>query len=71
MGINTCYQCKDRFVGCHSSCERYINAKKLHDEEQSKFRSEKQMNDYVHSKKPKKTFVRPKALNHYINGKRN
>ena len=20
---NACYQCKDRFVGCHATCQRY------------------------------------------------
>lgn len=29
---STCFQCKDREVGCHSKCEKYIEFKKLSDE---------------------------------------
>lgn len=25
--ITCCYQCPDRFPGCHGSCEKYITAK--------------------------------------------
>lgn len=27
MRITCCYGCKDRVVGCHSTCEKYINEK--------------------------------------------
>lgn len=29
--IQTCKNCEDRTVGCHSTCERYIKAKAEHD----------------------------------------
>lgn len=30
--IRSCYQCKERYLGCHSSCERYLDEKKkLHE----------------------------------------
>lgn len=29
---STCFQYKDREVGCHSKCEKYIEFKKLSDE---------------------------------------
>jgi len=31
MVIGTCQNCKDRFLGCHGVCEKYIAAKKEYD----------------------------------------
>lgn len=31
--VHTCKDCQDRHVGCHSTCERYINAKRTYEEE--------------------------------------
>lgn len=28
MGIRSCKDCKERQVGCHSSCKRYLEDKK-------------------------------------------
>lgn len=41
MNINSCKDCKDRHVGCHSTCEKYINAKKEYDELQEKIKKSK------------------------------
>ena len=41
MSINSCKDCKDRHVGCHSTCEKYINAKKEYDELQEKIKKSK------------------------------
>lgn len=41
MSINSCKNCKDRHVGCHSTCEKYINAKKEYDELQEKIKKSK------------------------------
>lgn len=54
MSINSCKDCKDRHVGCHSTCEKYINAKKEYDELQEKIKKSKyRENDlnFVSSKK--------------------
>ena len=54
MSINSCKDCKDRYVGCHSTCEKYINAKKEYDELQEKIKKSKyRENDlnFVSSKK--------------------
>ena len=54
MSINSCKDCKDRHVGCHSTCEKYINAKKEYDELQEKIKKSKHReNDlnFVSSKK--------------------
>jgi hypothetical protein len=31
-----CYKCQDRHVGCHGTCEKYLEAKKKHDEYKNK-----------------------------------
>ena len=31
-----CYKCEDRHMGCHGTCEKYIEAKKKHDEYKTK-----------------------------------
>ena len=39
--ISSCYQCKDRQIGCHSSCERYLEEKKIHDAKQKEITKRK------------------------------
>lgn len=41
----TCYECKDRYLGCHDHCERYITAKKEWFETQQ--RNKKAKNEYL------------------------
>ena len=36
--VNCCYGCENREIGCHSVCDVYISAKKLHDEQREKAR---------------------------------
>ena len=31
MKITCCYGCKDRVVGCHGTCEKYINEKETNE----------------------------------------
>lgn len=38
--IDSCYQCPDRYPGCHGSCEKYIQQKK--ELEESKAETRKQ-----------------------------
>jgi len=33
---NSCYQCKDRHIGCHSNCERYREYRRKWDEAKAK-----------------------------------
>ena len=63
IGIRVCYQCSDRYVGCHSKCERYINAKKIYEQQKALSNGQKVMNDYIHTRKSSK--VCPKSLKHY------
>ena len=39
--IHCCRDCDKREIGCHSTCETYINAKKEHDQEIEKIKIEK------------------------------
>lgn len=39
-----CKDCKERYLGCHSKCEKYQNAKKRNDELREKERMEKYTN---------------------------
>lgn len=47
--INCCYQCQDRVVGCHSTCEKYKEQKKAWDKERAKERERKRQ-EYVRMK---------------------
>ena len=33
-----CKDCKDRYLGCHGKCEKYLTLKKLNDEQRRKER---------------------------------
>lgn len=39
--MKTCYQCPDRYVGCHSKCQPYIDYKKIIDDRKTKINAEK------------------------------
>lgn len=39
-----CRDCKERYLGCHSKCVKYQNAKKRNDELREKERMEKHIN---------------------------
>lgn len=60
--IFPCKGCKDRFVGCHAGCEKYLAAKRKHDKERYEDRVEKSyiinegsfLGDSGHSRKWKK-----------------
>ena len=39
--MKTCYQCPDRFVGCHAKCQPYIDQKKIIDDRNEKILKEK------------------------------
>ncbi len=45
MAIKCCYKCPDRWVKdgttCHSTCERYISEKAIHDAQREKERLER------------------------------
>lgn len=46
--MNCCLNCLDRHLGCHSDCTRYIEAKKLHEEEKEKIRVAKMISGIYH-----------------------
>lgn len=31
IGIKCCKNCTERYIGCHSSCERYLKEKEVHE----------------------------------------
>lgn len=37
--IHCCKDCKDREIGCHGRCERYIEEKRIVDEQNEKIRA--------------------------------
>ena len=40
-------ECPDRHIGCHGECEKYINAKKAHDELLKKIRKDEGVREYM------------------------
>lgn len=49
VGIH-CRDCEERYVGCHSTCEKYIEAKKKHDDFVENAKQNKAKSDllYIH-----------------------
>ena len=49
-GSNCCYQCEDRHIGCHSTCEKYQAYRKEWEERKKTYRKViAQINDgYYH-----------------------
>lgn len=46
MADNCCYGCEDRKVGCHATCEKYIDWQKQHIEQIQNYKDKKRlMND--------------------------
>lgn len=41
MEKNSCYQCKDRVLNCHSGCEKYITFRKNLDSKNELIRANK------------------------------
>ena len=39
--MKTCYQCPDRYVGCHAQCQPYIDQKKFIDDCTAKINAER------------------------------
>lgn len=59
--VMPCKDCKERYLGCHDKCEKYLNAKKLLKELKHKERLEKQVeNDVWESCKIPKRRVKSK-----------
>lgn len=52
--VCSCLNCKDRHIGCHSECEKYIAFKKEHDTIKEKINHEKKLiSDYYGMKERK------------------
>lgn len=47
LAHNPCRGCEERYVGCHSSCEKYIKAKEEIEEAKRKERLYKEHEGYV------------------------
>lgn len=56
--VTCCYKCEERTVGCHGTCERYLNQVKEHQEESERIRKAKeerrQFESYYKDKKTRK-----------------
>lgn len=52
--ISSCWKCSERHVGCHGSCQRYLDAKaqadKLETMRKNALRAEKEIVGYYQSK---------------------
>jgi len=51
---NPCRGCEERYVGCHGSCEKYIQAKKETEEAKENERAYKANVDYLGERKRKR-----------------
>lgn len=58
MRVGCCYGCKDRQVGCHGSCEAYLNQKAINDEARAKIRQENLVNATIIENKHKAVGLR-------------
>lgn len=45
FNVNTCKDCKERHVGCHGNCEKYIQAKELCEKRKEEYRKFKRENN--------------------------
>ena len=54
MVIAPCKDCRDRVLGCHSHCEKYMTYKKKHDEEMTAFHKEKEIDASIHYERDKR-----------------
>lgn len=43
MKKTVCYQCKERKMGCHASCERYIEEDKIYQAEKQRIKDAKEL----------------------------
>ena len=48
-----CKECTKRFLGCHSTCAEYIEAKSIQEEKNNKIREQKFMESISFSTAPK------------------
>lgn len=39
--INVCYHCRDRYIGCHGECEKYIKEKEERDKQRLDIKKKK------------------------------
>ena len=51
---NPCRVCKERYVGCHGSCEKYIQAREETDAAKERERAYKAHGEYLGEKKRKR-----------------
>ena len=45
--IKCCYNCKDRKVSCHTTCERYLDERSMHEEIMQKYYDEYKYREYL------------------------
>lgn len=60
--IYACKDCHDRQVGCHSTCEKYIEQKDIHEKEKAEKDKQKadrtDLNNYTYERVMKAVFSR-------------
>ena len=49
MTINVCYNCQDRYTACWGSCQKYIDAKAVHDKQKKAREKDLITNDMLDS----------------------
>ena len=47
-GVSCCKNCSDRYIGCHSSCEKYIHQNKEKDMFKEKIRKVKEFESLLY-----------------------
>lgn len=65
--FSACYNCLDRYVGCHSKCEKYIETKAKHDLESKRIREMKLVSEggFMYAEKQMKKNNRSKRVMRY------
>ena len=49
MTINVCHNCQDRYTSCWGSCQKYIDAKAVHDKQKKAREKDMITNDMLDS----------------------
>lgn len=52
--MNSCKDCLERTVGCHTTCQRYIKAKEQRDAERKRSKLEREVDNYLYSMQHKR-----------------
>ena len=66
---NPCQDCQDRYVGCHSTCERHVDWQRRKNEEKQKLNDSREADDliYAYTKESRQRGIQ-RLKNHHVVG---